>query len=168
VANKYNIMSVLNKLKGRMSGYNALTKGPRKEERVKVEPVSELTPEGVDMSMVETKPKKVDLSRAKQMAESTQAKKEEPQAYEETDRMRVTDEKIAQAKESGKKGSFWSSYATKEERLKDRKKRQVGRAERKEIRKEAKQGKISKEQKRDKIKASRIKQKPTGKQKGDV
>lgn len=149
-------MGVLNKLKGRMSGYNALTKGPRKEE-----PVSELTPEGVDMSMVETKPRKVDLSKAKEMADATQA-------YEPTDRMAKTETKINEAKKSGKAGSFWSSYATKEERLKDRKKRQVGRAERKEIRKEAKQGKISKEQKRDKIKASRKKQKPTGKQKGDV
>lgn len=144
-------MGVLSKLKGRMSGYNALTKGPGKV---------------VDTSMIETetvenKPRKVDLSRAKEMADATQA-------YETTDRMAKTETKIDEAKKSGKAGSFWSSYATKEERLKDRKKRQVGRAERKEIRKEAKQGEISKEQKRDKIKASRKKQKPTGKQKGDI
>ena len=154
-------MSVLNKLKGRMSGYNALTKGPMKT--VHFDPTQD---EG--FLSEEQQGKKVDLEKAKQMAESTQAKKEESQAYEETDRMKATDAKTAQAKESGKKSSFWSSYATKEERLKDRKKRQVGRAERKEIRKEAKQGEISKEQKRDKIKASRKKQKPTGKQKGDV
>jgi len=151
-------MSVLNKLKGRMSGYNALTKGPMKDH-VAFDPTQD-----ADFIREERQSKKVDLDKAKQMAESTQAK-EEPQAYEETDRMKVTDAKIAQAKESGKKGSFWSSYATKEERLKDRKKRQVGRAERKQIRKDAKEGKISKEQKREKIKASRIKQKPTGKQK---
>ena len=151
-------MGVLNKLKGRMSGYNTLTKGPGRVVDTSM----------IEKETVENKPRKIDLSRAKEMAESTQAKKEEPQAYEETDRMKATDAKTAQAKESGKKSSFWSSYATKEERLKDRKKRQVGRAERKEIRKEAKQGEISKEQKRDKIKASRKKQKPTGKQKGDV
>ena len=144
-------MGVLNKLKGRMSGYNALTKGPGRV---------------VDTSMIETetvenKPREIDLSRAKEMADATQA-------YETTDRMAKTETKIDEAKKSGKAGSFWSSYATKEERLKDRKKRQVGRAERKEIRKEAKQGEISKEQKRDKIKASRKKQKPTGKQKGDI
>lgn len=154
-------MGVLNKLKGRMSGYNALTKGPMKTEPF--DPTQD-----ADFLREERQSKKIDLEKAKQMAESTQAKKEEPQAYEETDRMRKTDKKIAQAKESGKKGSFWSSYATREERLKDKKKRQVGRAERKQIRKDYKEGKITKEQKRDKIETSRIKQKPTGKQKGDV
>jgi len=156
-------MGVLNKLKSRMSGYNALTKGPMKDHvNLPFDPTQD-----ADFEREERQSKKVDLDKAKQMAESTQAK-EEPQAYEETDRMRKTDKKIAQAKESGKKGSFWSSYATKEERLKDKKKRQVGRAERKQIRKDYKEGKISKEQKRDKIETSRIKQKPTGKQKGDV
>ena len=155
-------MGILNKLKGRMSGYNALTKGPMKDH-VAFDPTQD-----ADFLREERQSKKVDLEKAKQMAESTQAKKEEPQAYEETDSMRKTDKKIAQAKESGKKGSFWSSYATREERLKDKKKRQVGRAERKQIRKDYKEGKITKKQKRDKIETSRIKQKPTGKQKGDV
>lgn len=155
-------MGILNKLKGRMSGYNALTKGPMKDH-VAFDPTQD-----ADFAREERQSKKVDLEKAKQMAESTQAKKEEPQAYEETDRMRKTDKKIAQAKESGKRGSFWSSYATREERLKDKKKRQVGRAERKQIRKDYKEGKITKKQKRDKIETSRIKQKPTGKQKGDV
>jgi len=147
-------MGVLNKLKGRMSGYNALTKGPTKT--VHFDPTQD---DG--FLMEEQQSKKVDLEKAKEMADATQA-------YETTDRMAKTETKIDEAKKSGKAGSFWSSYATKEERLKDRKKRQVGRAERKEIRKEAKQGEISKEQKRDKIKASRKKQKPTGKQKGDI
>ena len=131
-------MGILNKLKGRMSGYNALTKGPMKDH-VAFDPTQD-----ADFLREERQSKKVDLEKAKQMAESTQAK------------------------ESGKRGSFWSSYATREERLKDKKKRQVGRAERKQIRKDYKEGKITKKQKRDKIETSRIKQKPTGKQKGDV
>ncbi len=175
-------MGVLNKLKGRMSGYNALTKGPAKHHGPahcdvdymhspywndmrkrnapgpgKVEGVSELEPAGVEELTVDNKPRKVDLEKVDTAVEQ--------QTYTPTDRMAKTDEKISDAKSSGKKGGFWSSYETKEDRLKDRKKRQVGRAERKEIRKESKEGKITKEEKRDKIKASRKKQKPTGKQK---
>jgi len=145
-------MGVLNKLKSRMSGYNALTRGPMKDGPGEIAEVAEVG---------ENKSTGVDLKKAKERVV-------ELPAVENTDRMDKTDVKISEAKESGKKGSFWSSYETKEDRLKDRKKRQVGRQERKQIRKDAKEGKINKEEKREKIKASRKKQKPTGKQKESI
>ena len=64
-----------------MSGYNALTKGPMKDHvDLPFDPTQD-----ADFAREERQSKKVDLEKAKQMAESTQAK-EEPQAYEETDR----------------------------------------------------------------------------------